>query len=131
MVAMRTIGIVGMCAFAATAADARTFPAQSVAILKSGQWHDDPYHLDTPLHCARFRPTPGEILHYFKRAKVVDRMEWMELIWTQCSAEGTVSSAGQTYRWHLDQSGRGYVGRSVMEAVYLNGPELPFRPGRD
>lgn len=131
MVMVRCCVTAGLLALAATGAGARTFAAQSVTITKSGQWHDDPYHVDSPRHCARFRPTSAEILHYFKKARVVIQQEWMELVWTQCSADGTVTSAGKSYHWHLDQSGRGFVGPSIDKATYLDGPELPFRPGRD
>lgn len=114
----------------ASAATTR-FPAQSVTISKSGQWHDDPYHMDTPQHCARFRPATAEMTRWFRRAKIVSRPEWGELVWTQCSADGTVTSAGRVYRWHLDQSGRGNISRTAQDDIYLSGPELPFRPGRD
>lgn len=104
----------------------------SVTITRSGHWQPDRYGTDTPAHCARFRPTPAEVQRWFRRANIVSQSYWFEQTeWTQCSADGTVVSGGRSYPWHLDQSGRGNVGQGLADAVFLSGPELPFRAGQN
>ena len=108
-------------------ASARAFPVSTVHVLKSGQWSPNRYGDQTREQCARFTPSDAEVRHWFRRARVVDKVYWLEQTeWTQCSAEGVAVYRGRTLYWRLDQSGRGSVTRPGATDIYLSGPELPF-----
>ncbi len=80
----------------------------------------------TPAQCARFRLSDRAALRYFARAREVDEHTWREALdWTPCSALGTLRTGdGKTYRWAIDQSGRGLITVTPHVAVFLDGPEF-------
>ena len=119
------------CVATGQPASARAFPASTVHVLKSGQWSPNRYGDQTSEQRARFTPSDAEVRHWFRRARIVDQVYWLEQTeWTQCSAEGVAVSLGQTVHWRLDQAGRGSVTKPGATDVYLSGPELSFHHGR-
>lgn len=106
----------------------QSFAVKAVFVEHDGQWHADPNGHQTVDQCRRFRISHNAARRWFTKAKEVTQQEWLErLDWTQCSATGTLrTDAGRTYRWELDQSGRGRVVISPVVSVYLAGHELPF-----
>ena len=66
---------------------------RSVVVARDGMWHADPNGHQTPESCARFRLSGPAALRWFRRAHEVARHEWLhELDWTQCSAEGMLTT---------------------------------------
>ena len=117
---------------AAALAHPTAFRVQSVVVEKDGQWREDKHNYQTREGCAQFRLSNKAAARWFAKAKEVTSRVWYEeLDWTQCSAEGTLTTdKGQTYAWRLDQSGRGSVEISPDVRVYLSGKELPFSKSR-
>jgi hypothetical protein len=106
----------------------QSFRIASVAVEHDGQWRADPNGHQTPTQCKRFHLSTTLAERWFGKAKEISQQEWLEQTdWTQCSATGTLHTTdGRTYRWELDQSGRGRVIVSSAVSVYLTGRELPF-----
>jgi hypothetical protein len=108
-----------------------TFTAsiRSVSVITTGEFRsDDRYGQQTAADCAKFKLPNKAALKWFRRSKEVEKETWNEALdWTQCSASGTLKIAnGNSYHWHLDQSGRGQIIVTPSVSVYLSGKELPF-----
>ena len=106
----------------------QSFNIRSVHVMQAGAWRADPNGTQTREQCSRFHLADDAATRWFKASVEVDQHRWLEqLDWTQCSASGTLLTGdGKTYRWNLDQSGRGQVTLSPTVSVFLSGPELPF-----
>lgn len=117
---------------AAALAHPAAFRVQSAVVEKDGQWREASPNYQTREDCARFRVSNTAATRWFAKAKEVGSRVWYEeLEWTQCSAEGTLTThTGQTYSWRLDQSGRGSIEITPDVRVYLSGKELPFAKQR-
>ena len=124
------VAVVVAASFGGVAALAHpaAFRVQSVVVAKDGQWREDKHNYQTRENCAQFRLSNKAATRWFAKAKEVTSRVWYEeLEWTQCSAEGTLTThTGQTYSWRLDQSGRGSIEITPDVRVYLSGKELPF-----
>lgn len=128
------VGLLGRIAVAITitlAASATGTPVSfrvfSAHVGSSGVFSAEPASGQKPADCARFRLSDRAALRYFAAAREVDEHRWREALdWTQCSAAGTLRTGdGKTYRWTIDQSGRGLITVAAHVAVYLDGPEFP------
>lgn len=103
-----------------------SFRVVAAHVVRSGVFSAAPANGQTPADCARFRLSDRAALRYFASAREVDEHRWREALdWTQCSAVGTLRTGdGKTYRWTIDQSGRGLITVTAQVAVFLDGPEF-------
>ena len=128
------MNLVGACRVAVLLGAASAVSAMPAAfrvvvahVAEQGVFSAKPGGGQTPAQCARFRLSDRAALRYFARAREVDEHRWREqLDWTQCSAAGALRTGdGKTYRWTIDQSGRGLIAVTSQVSVFLDGPEFP------